>query len=322
MSKKIDNLTNKKFGRLIVKTYAGVVFFGKTRQSGWYCKCSCGNECLVNHHNLMRGGTRSCGCLRKELASKNLISKQFGNLIVLEKHGFASNKTNTDRQVLWKCKCVCGNTHIAKTSLLLNGKVKSCGCLIGKKCEDLKGRQFGELIVLNFHQRKNLRTFWWCKCGCGKVKSLDAHHLKSGNQKSCGCRSRGWKHGLSKDAKAYYRYLMSNPMRKLRHRVGVQVRKAIGKYGGCKSKASITKYLPYTMSELKNHLEKLWEPWMNWNNYGGKSNESQKTWWIDHIIPHSRFPYNNMEDPLFLQCWDLSNLRPMEKISNIKKGAR
>jgi len=31
--------------------------------------------------------------------------------------------------------------------------------------------------------------------------------------------------------------------------------------------ASCLKYLPYTIKELKNHLESLFEPWMNWNNW-------------------------------------------------------
>lgn len=35
-----------------------------------------------------------------------------------------------------------------------------------------------------------------------------------------------------------------------------------------KNKKSTLKYLNYSIEKLKNHLESLFEPWMNWNNYG------------------------------------------------------
>lgn len=80
-------------------------------------------------------------------------------------------------------------------------------------------------------------------------------------------------------------------------------------------------YLPYTIDELKNHIESLWKPWMNWKNYG-KYNKAHNTWQIDHIFPQSKLPYNSMDDLNFLKCWSLSNLRPLETIANIKKGNR
>lgn len=82
---------------------------------------------------------------------------------------------------------------------------------------------------------------------------------------------------------------------------------------------SILKYLPYTMEELKQHLEKQFEDWMNWGNYG-KYEKDKKKWNIDHIIPQSLLPYDSMEHPNFLKCWALENLRPLEIIENFKKG--
>jgi len=43
-----------------------------------------------------------------------------------------------------------------------------------------------------------------------------------------------------------------------------------------------------SFEEFKQHLESLWEPWMNWDNYGNPKDglvEPNKTWDIDHIIP-------------------------------------
>lgn len=35
-----------------------------------------------------------------------------------------------------------------------------------------------------------------------------------------------------------------------------------------KDNKSITRYLPYTTKDLNDHLESLFEPWMNWDNHG------------------------------------------------------
>lgn len=96
---------------------------------------------------------------------------------------------------------------------------------------------------------------------------------------------------------------------------------------GRKGGKSIRKYLPYTMQELKDHLEKQFEPWMTWDNYGtyrldiwNNDDSTTWTWNIDHIIPHSRFKYTSMEDQEFKDCWALSNLRPYSSKQNIIDG--
>lgn len=39
--------------------------------SHWLCQCACGSTTLVTATRLRTGETRSCGCLRKELAAKS-----------------------------------------------------------------------------------------------------------------------------------------------------------------------------------------------------------------------------------------------------------
>ena len=58
---------------------------------------------------------------------------------------------------------------------------------------------------------------------------------------------------------------------------------------------------------------------MSWNNYG-KYSSNNETWNIDHIIPQSLLPYSSMEEENFKKCWDLSNLRPLKSIENIRKS--
>jgi hypothetical protein len=82
---------------------------------------------------------------------------------------------------------------------------------------------------------------------------------------------------------------------------------------GTKSRKSILQYLPYSIEELKQHLENQFDDNMTWENYGSY-------WHMDHIIPQSLLPFTSMEDENFKKCWSLSNLQPLEKIANIKKG--
>jgi 5-methylcytosine-specific restriction endonuclease McrA len=42
-------------------------------------------------------------------------------------------------------------------------------------------------------------------------------------------------------------------------------------------------------------------------------------WVIDHIVPHSLFNYTSASDELFVKCWSLKNLRPLEKTKNRDK---
>jgi hypothetical protein len=116
-----------------------------------------------------------------------------------------------------------------------------------------------------------------------------------------------------------------NPIVKLRHSVSILVRFNIN---GIKC-GSILKFLPYTIQELKDHLEKQFEPWMNWNNWGvydskiwNDNDQSTWTWQLDHIIPQSDLPYISMEDDNFKKCWELSNLRPYSAKQNLLDGTQ
>jgi hypothetical protein len=71
----------------------------------------------------------------------------------------------------------------------------------------------------------------------------------------------------------------------------------------------------FTIDQLKAHLEKLFTPEMSWENYG--------TYWsIDHKIPVAVFNFERPGDIDFRLCWSIKNLQPMEKLTNISKGAK
>lgn len=81
------------------------------------------------------------------------------------------------------------------------------------RIKDLTGQKFGKLIVLSLIGRNKGKTYWLCKCDCGKTKEVIGYCLKLGYSKSCGC-SKG-RPGISKSKlikgdtslkKLFYRY--------------------------------------------------------------------------------------------------------------------
>ena len=54
-----------------------------------------------------------------------------------------------------------------------------------------------------------------------------------------------------------------------------------------KNKKLIT-ILGKDVNDFKLYIESIWEPWMNWENYGKFNGKIYSTWNLDHIIPSSQ----------------------------------
>ena len=53
--------------------------------------------------------------------------------------------------------------------------------------EDLTGKRFGRLTVLEFVPNDIKDSCWKCMCDCGNISIVRGHFIKNGNTKSCGC---------------------------------------------------------------------------------------------------------------------------------------
>ncbi len=181
---KYNNLTNKKFNRLLA---IKVVGRAKNRTILWECLCDCGNIVVVRANHLKHNHTQSCGCLHKEkltgLYVKDLIGKRFNRLIVT---GRSSKKVQ--RAAVWKCLCDCGKVTNVHTAALLSGHTNSCGCFHfdriwrgGKSydpyCQDWT-KEYKEFIK-NRDGNKCLNPCCW-----KKDKILSVHHIDY-NKKNC-----------------------------------------------------------------------------------------------------------------------------------------
>lgn len=63
------DITGQRFGRLVVIERAGAHYCPSYHSYPmWRCRCDCGAECIVAGSSLRYGRTRSCGCLRADVA--------------------------------------------------------------------------------------------------------------------------------------------------------------------------------------------------------------------------------------------------------------
>ena len=68
------DITGQRFGMLTVMKRAGT---NKHRKALWKCKCDCGRNTVVSSVDLVTGNTKSCGCLGKNYAKRNLMEGGF-----------------------------------------------------------------------------------------------------------------------------------------------------------------------------------------------------------------------------------------------------
>lgn len=98
---------------------------------------------------------------------------------------------------------------------------------------------------------------------------------------------------------------------KLRFRLRTRLNHALKK--GQKSGSAVSD-LGCSISELKTHLETMFQSGMTWENWGkGKNN-----WNIDHIIPLASFDLTDREQ--FLKACHYSNLQPLWEKDNLSKS--
>lgn len=138
--------------------------------------------------------------------------------------------------------------------------------------------------------------------------------------KECNCaRSREWnKRPETKERER--KKFQKSAFHRIKRSVSCSINYGLKKESSHKD-GSCWDYLGYTVNELKEHLEKHFEEWMTWENYGTISDYHEKrTWQIDHVYPHSLLPYDSMECDNFKKCWSLENLRPLDSKQNVKKS--
>lgn len=156
----------------------------------------------------------------------------------------------------------------------------------------------------------------WSKNNPEKVARMRAEW----NEKNPGGKareSRDWRKANPEKSRAHamkaQHKVRSTPEGRLNHNIRWNMRKCLSKT--TETTSQLKHSLPYTIFELRVHLERQFLPGMSW--------EKRSEWNIDHIIPLSSFKFTSSKDPEFQAAWALTNLRPLwAKENQIKSKKR
>ncbi len=111
MPNKID-LTGMRFHRWTVLSQADTV----KQVTKWECRCECGTHAAISTDSLRRGASKSCGCLKRELAKERLRK-------ITLTHG--ASKTSLYR--VWRAmRHRCANPHNEKYPLYGGRGIRVC----------------------------------------------------------------------------------------------------------------------------------------------------------------------------------------------------
>lgn len=116
----------------------------------------------------------------------DLAGMRFGRLTALEP------AEDIDGQTAWRCRCDCGREAVVRTGYLTAGRVRHCPdpeCSCARKNRrNLTGRRFGHLAVTGPDPDRlpKSRSFWRCRCDCGRETVVRAGNLTSGKVACCG----------------------------------------------------------------------------------------------------------------------------------------
>lgn len=121
-------------------------------------------------------------------------------------------------------------------------------------------------------------------------------------------------HDKNKDKmKAWANEYMKNRYKTdMDYRIKSLMNKRIRDYIRYKTKPTL-EFLGCSMEYFKKWTEYQFDEKINWDNMG-------TYWHFDHVIPCNSFDFSKEND--ILECYHWKNIRPLEAIENISKGAK
>ncbi|CAG4889223.1 hypothetical protein R69919_00688 [Paraburkholderia gardini] len=143
------------------------------------------------------------------------LGTRFGKLEVIGPYGMMRGHTSV------VCCCDCGNVKEITCSNLRNAQSKSCGCnRVREKYQNLVGKTFGRLTVLDDSRYDGQHRMVDCTCSCGRSTNQPLYAVVDGRVVSCGChrdavsRERSTIHGQARKGMVSAEYKTWQEMRK------------------------------------------------------------------------------------------------------------
>ena len=127
---------------------------------------------------------------------------------------------------------------------------------------------------------------------------------------------RRWKKsekGKASNNASKMRWIKNNPIARLIATQRTRLSNTL-KVKGVRKKLKTLDYIGCTATELKKHLEGMFQEGMTWNNYG------KNGWEVDHIIPLHSFDLKTEEGKK--KALHYSNLQPLWREDNLRKAGK
>lgn len=166
------------------------------KKAGYLCRCDCGNEFFGTGwfpKNKQKGCESCSKKARQESERKEMIGKKFGELTV-ESYFIHTTQPGNRDVTYYHCSCSCGKEAGSyEKYVLISRKVtkcKSCSAreyIAKNRRENLLGKQFGLLKIVDGPEIRNERAYWCGECECGNKVWATSYDLKAGKVSSCGC---------------------------------------------------------------------------------------------------------------------------------------
>lgn len=172
------DITGQIFGKLTVIKREENDKYGRAR---WLCECSCPehNKIITLGTSLRAGVTKSCGCINKEQirqlginSAKKLTNQRFGKVIAL----YPTEKRQYE-QIIWHCRCDCGNECEISSYDLTSGRKNSCTLC------DFKSQ--GELKIISLLKENSIsyeKEKWFDSCRFKDTNALVKFDFYINNQ--------------------------------------------------------------------------------------------------------------------------------------------
>ena len=223
----------------------------------------------------------------------------------------------------------CGKCKIEKNDLdfapsCLNRKGSWC-----RECAKNYTKTYGKTYYENNKKIISEKNYIYRANNKEKIKVLGADYRKNNPNHNKEYRKNNKEQVKQLKRKYVNNKYRTDPNFRLRINLSRSINYTLKNNNSSKNKQSIMSFIPYTIQQLKDHLEKQFEPWMSWDNQGkydlktwNDTDSTTWTWQIDHSISQSSLPYASMTDNNFQKCWALENLRPLSAKQNVIDGNR
>jgi 5-methylcytosine-specific restriction endonuclease McrA len=167
--------------------------------------------------------------------------------------------------------------------------------------------------VCNIKFLARLKNGCFCSKECKNIYDLKRYNEYSNSEKGKLAKE---KYSKSEKRRTYIREYNRNKRKedinfKLKEQISGAIYKQLKRAKVSKNNKHWEDVINQKFNDIFIHLEKQFDENMSWDNYGSY-------WQIDHIIPVSYYDLS-LEEHL-QKCWNINNLRPLEKTTNNKKN--